>query len=78
MNGESFVEYVIKALVDSPDDVQMKLVEGEKSTVIELKVKEDDIGKVIGKNGRIIRAIRMILKAIGTKNGKRYLLDLTE
>jgi len=66
----------VKALVDEPDEVEIHVVEGEKSTIFELKVATPDIGKVIGKNGRIAKAIRTILNAAIAKSGKRISLDI--
>ncbi|NOY52117.1 MAG: KH domain-containing protein [Deltaproteobacteria bacterium] len=70
--------YVVKALVDHPEDVEVQEVQGEKTTVIELKVAQDDLGKVIGKQGRTARALRTILNAAGTKMGKRCVLEIIE
>jgi len=76
MNEKEFLLYIIKALVDEPDEVEIHVVEGEKSTIFELKVATSDIGKVIGKNGRIAKAIRTILNAAIAKSGKRISLDI--
>jgi predicted RNA-binding protein YlqC (UPF0109 family) len=76
MREKEFLLYIIKALVDEPDDVEINVVEGEKSTIFELKVAPSDIGKVIGKNGRIAKAIRTILNAAIAKTGKRISLDI--
>ncbi len=76
MKEKEFLEYIIKALVDEPDEVEINVVEGEKSTIFELKVAPSDIGKVIGKNGRIAKAIRTILNAAIAKSGKRISLDI--
>jgi predicted RNA-binding protein YlqC (UPF0109 family) len=76
MQEKEFLLYIIKALVDEPDEVDIHVVEGEKSTIFELKVATDDIGKVIGKNGRIAKAIRTILNAAIAKSGKRISLDI--
>ncbi|MCK5093464.1 MAG: KH domain-containing protein [Spirochaetes bacterium] len=76
MNEKEFLLYIIKALVDEPDEVEINVVEGEKSTIFELKVATSDIGKVIGKNGRIAKAIRTILNAAIAKTGKRISLDI--
>ncbi|TVR36211.1 MAG: KH domain-containing protein [Spirochaetaceae bacterium] len=72
------VSYVAKALVDDPDEVEVNVIEGEKSTIIELKVSQDDIGKVIGKHGRIAKALRTILSATSTKTGKRIVLEILD
>jgi predicted RNA-binding protein YlqC (UPF0109 family) len=76
MREKEFLLYIIKALVDEPDEVEINVVEGEKSTIFELKVAPSDIGKVIGKNGRIAKAIRTILNAAIAKTGKRISLDI--
>jgi len=72
------VEYIVKSIVDNPDDVDIKVIEGEKSTILELKVAENDIGKVIGKNGRIARAIRTILSASASSHSKRVILEILD
>ncbi len=72
------IEYITKALVDQPDDVVVHEVAGEKTTVYELKVGEGDLGKVIGKHGRTIRAIRTLLSAAATKQNKRAVLEILE
>jgi predicted RNA-binding protein YlqC (UPF0109 family) len=76
MQEKEFLLYIIRALVDEPDEVDIHVVEGEKSTIFELKVAPADIGKVIGKNGRIAKAIRTILNAAIAKSGKRISLDI--
>jgi predicted RNA-binding protein YlqC (UPF0109 family) len=76
MQEKDFLLYIVKAIVDDPDDVEIHVVEGEKSTIFELKVAQSDIGKVIGKNGRIAKAIRTILNAAIAKSGKRISLDI--
>ena len=72
------VEYVAKALVDDPDQVEVNMIEGEKSTILELKVADADVGKVIGKHGRIAKAIRTMLSAMSTKTGKRVVLEILD
>jgi len=72
------VEYIVKSLVDNPDAVNIKVIEGEKSTILELRVAENDIGKVIGKNGRIARAIRTILSASASSQSKRIILEILD
>lgn len=78
MEEKTLVEYMVKALVDSPDDVNIKVVEGQRSTILELKVLESDIGKIIGKQGRIAKALRTILHASSTKSGKRVVLEILD
>ena len=75
---KDLIEYVGKALVDMPDEVQVNEVEGEQTTVIELKVDKSDLGKVIGKQGRTARALRTILNAASTKIKKRSVLEIIE
>lgn len=72
------IEYIAKSLVDNPDLVAVKEVEGEKTTVFELRVGPGDLGKVIGKRGRTARSIRTILNAAATKAGKRAVLEILE
>jgi predicted RNA-binding protein YlqC (UPF0109 family) len=78
MNYKDLVEYMVKSLVDDPESVQIREIEGEKSTILELKVTKEDIGKVIGKHGRIARAIRTIINASATKSGKRVVLEILD
>ena len=75
---KELVEYIAKALVDRPDQVQVTEIEGEQTSVIELKVAKEDLGKVIGKQGRTARAIRTLLSAASTKIGKRAVLEIIE
>ncbi|MCY4261982.1 MAG: KH domain-containing protein [Candidatus Dadabacteria bacterium] len=73
-----FVEFMAKSIVDSPDKVKVKEVTGEKTTVIELRVASDDMGKVIGRQGRTAKAIRSILSAAAAKMKKRAVLEILE
>jgi predicted RNA-binding protein YlqC (UPF0109 family) len=75
---KDLVEYIVKSLVDAPEMVEVNVVEGEKSTILELRVAQDDIGKVIGKSGRIAKAIRIILLAATAKDGKRVVLEILD
>ena len=75
---KELVEFTAKALVDKPADVQVTEVEGEQTTVIELRVAKEDLGKVIGKQGRTARAIRTILAAASSKAQKRTVLEILE
>ena len=75
---KQLVESMAKALVDKPEDVVVAEVEGEKTTVFELRVAQTDLGKVIGKQGKTARAMRTILSASGTKIGKRCVLEILE
>ncbi len=75
---KDLVVYIAKSLVDDPDGVMVNMIEGEKSTILELKVSPEDIGKVIGKHGRIAKAIRTILSASATRTGKRIVLEILD
>ncbi|HVF89535.1 MAG TPA: KH domain-containing protein [Blastocatellia bacterium] len=72
------IEAIARALVDTPDEVAVKEVDGEATTVLELKVAPQDLGKVIGKQGRTARAMRTILRAAGMKQKKRFVLEILE
>jgi len=74
----NLVEVMAKALVDFPDAVNVSEVVGEQTTVIELKVAKEDLGKVIGKEGRTARSLRTILAAVSTKLKKRSVLEILE
>ncbi len=74
----ALVEMIAKALVDEPEKVSVKAVEGEQTTVLELRVAPNDLGKVIGKQGRTARSIRTILGATGMKLHKRFTLEILE
>ena len=75
---KELIEAMAKALVDRPEEVAVKEVEGERTTVFELRVATTDLGKVIGKQGKTGRAMRTILGAAGTKIGKRCVLEILE
>ncbi|WP_297828237.1 KH domain-containing protein [uncultured Desulfovibrio sp.] len=75
---KTLIEYIAKSLVDHPEEVQVSEVEGEQTTVLELKVSKEDLGKVIGKQGRTARAMRTILSAASTKSKKRAVLEILE
>lgn len=75
---KELLELIAKALVDQPDDVAVTEIEGEQTTVLELKVAREDLGKVIGKQGRTARSIRTILAAAGMKLRKRVVLEILE
>ena len=75
---KELVEFIARSLVDEPDDVEVSMIEGEKSTILELRVGADDLGKVIGKHGRIAKSIRTILGASATKTGKRVVLEILD
>ncbi len=75
---KDLVEEIAKALVDKPDEVSVRAIEGEQVIVLELRVHPDDLGKVIGKQGRTAKSIRTILGAAGMKLKKRYTLEILE
>lgn len=75
---KELVESIAKALVDQPDKVQVREVQGEQTTVLELRVATEDLGKVIGKQGKTARAIRTLLAAGGMKIRKRFVLEILE
>jgi len=75
---EDLVKFIAEALVDHPEEVRVKSIEGANSIIIELKVAKDDVGKVIGKGGQTAKAIRKILSAAATKLKKKSLLQILE
>ena len=75
---KELVEAIARALVDNPDEVQVRAVEGEQVTVFELRVHASDLGKVIGRQGRTAKAIRTILAGVGMKLRKRFTLEILE
>ncbi|OGP94004.1 MAG: RNA-binding protein [Deltaproteobacteria bacterium RBG_16_54_18] len=75
---KELIEYIAKALVDDPDKVRVTEIEGERTSVIELSVAKEDLGKIIGKQGRTARSMRTILSAASTKNNKRAVLEILE
>ena len=72
------IEYLAKALVDEPEQVDVSVIEGEKSTILELRVAPDDVGKVIGKHGRIAKSMRTVLSAASSRSGKRVVLEILD
>ena len=72
------ITHIAKALVDNPEEVVVREIEGQRTLVIELKVAKEDIGKIIGKRGRTVQAIRMILTRASAKIGKRSVLEIIE
>jgi predicted RNA-binding protein YlqC (UPF0109 family) len=75
---KELAELIAKSLVDKPDKGQVFQIDGEQNSIIELKVAPEDVGKVIGKQGRNVQAIRIILGAAGMKLKKRFILELIE
>jgi predicted RNA-binding protein YlqC (UPF0109 family) len=78
MEMKDLIEYIAKVLVDNPDEVRVTELEGKQTSVIELRVAKEDLGKVIGKQGRTARAMRTILGAASTKMKKRSVLEILE
>jgi len=75
---KDLVEYIVKSLVDDPSAVKVAVIEGEKSTILELRVAQEDIGKVIGKHGRIAKAIRTVLQAAAARGGRHTVLEILD
>ena len=75
---KELLETIAKSLVDYPEEVSVNEVEGEKSLILELKVAKDDMGKVIGKQGRIAKAIRTVVKAAAVKEDKRVVVEILQ
>jgi predicted RNA-binding protein YlqC (UPF0109 family) len=75
---KELIDYMARALVDNPEQVQVSEIQGEQTSVIELRVAKEDLGKVIGKQGRTARAMRTILSAASTKIRKRAVLEIIE
>jgi predicted RNA-binding protein YlqC (UPF0109 family) len=75
---KNLIEEIAKALVDSPEEVSVRAVEGEQVTVLELRVAPSDLGKIIGKQGRTARSIRTILGCAGMKLNRRFTLEILE
>jgi len=75
---KELLEYLAKSLVNDPDDVHVVVTETDTTVVLELSVAKDDIGKVIGKQGRIVRALRTIVKASAARDGKRVIVEIVD
>lgn len=75
---KDLVNFIAQAIVDHPQEVEVNEVEGEKSIIIELKVNDEDMGKIIGKQGRIANAIRTVVKAAATRDGKRVIVEIMQ
>jgi predicted RNA-binding protein YlqC (UPF0109 family) len=78
VNMRELLENIAKALVDYPDEVFVNEIQNEKSIILELKVSKDDMGKVIGKQGRIAKAIRTVVKAAAIKDNRRVVVDIIQ
>jgi len=75
---KDLLEYLAKALVDNPDSVEVTSVEGEKSIILQLRVDPEDVGKVIGKKGRIAQAMRTLIKASATREGRNAIVEIID
>ena len=75
---KDFIEYVVRALVEHPDQISVVEVEGTRTTVYELRVGQGDLGKVIGKGGQTAKAMRILLAAVSARQGKRSVLEILE
>lgn len=75
---KEFIEFIVKHLVDNPDEVQVNEVDGERTVVFELRVGQGDMGKVIGRRGQTAKSIRTLLAAASAKLGKRAVLEILE
>ncbi|MDD3927417.1 MAG: KH domain-containing protein [bacterium] len=73
---KELLEYLVRALVDDPDQVEINPVEGDRTVIFEVKVAPDDMGKVIGKQGKIANALRTVLKAAATREGKKVSVEI--
>jgi predicted RNA-binding protein YlqC (UPF0109 family) len=75
---KELLELLVKALVDHPEEVEVSEVEGERSVVLEVRVAPDDVGKVIGKQGRIVQALRTVVKAAAARAGKKAVVEILQ
>ena len=75
---KDLLEYVVRALVDHPDDVLITELDGEQTAIFELRCNAEDVGKVIGKSGKTVGAIRVLLGALAARDGRRALLEVVE
>ena len=75
---KALIEYIVRILVDHPEDVQITEVDGEKTVIFELRCNKDDIGKIIGKSGKTVGAIRTLLSTAAAKDGKRAMLEIVD
>jgi len=73
---KELVEFIARELVDNPDEVEVKEIAGETSVIIELRVAPDDMGRVIGRDGRVANALRVLLRVVAAKQGKRVTLEI--
>ena len=75
---KELIEYIVKSIVDFPENVSVTQIDGESTIVFELRVRQDDVGKVIGKKGRTINAIRTLVNATAAKSNMRAMLEIVE
>ncbi|MBP1589399.1 MAG: KH domain-containing protein [Kiritimatiellae bacterium] len=75
---KEFIEYISKSLVDHPEELQVTEVEGERTVVYELRCNPEDVGKVIGKSGKTVGAIRTLLSTVAARQGRRAVLEVVE
>ena len=75
---QELIEYVVKTLVDHPEDVRISAIEGERTIVFELRCHPEDVGKVIGKSGKTVGAIRALLSTVAARQNKRAMLEVVE
>ena len=78
MSSEGMIRYIVSFLVDNPDEISINEIKGEEENIIELRVAQGDIGKVIGKNGRIAKSLRTLLSASSAKEGKNTVLEIID
>jgi hypothetical protein len=78
MKEKEIVELIVQNLVDDPSAVSINVIDGEKSTILELKVGAGEVGKVIGRHGVIAKSIRTIVNAVSVKNGRRVILEILD
>ena len=75
---QELITYIAQALVDNPEEVSVRTLEGNQTSVLELKVAKEDVGKVIGKQGRTAQSMRVLLNAVSSKLNKRFVLEILE
>lgn len=75
---KEFVEYLVKNIIDKPDEIHINEIAGERTVVFELRVADGELGKVIGRHGQTARSIRTLLSAAAARQGKRYMLEILE
>lgn len=73
---EQLLKHIVRSLVDYPDEVEVQLLEGDRVTTLELRVSPDDVGKVIGRQGRIVKAIRTVMNAAAVRDNKRVMVEV--